>query len=644
MNMNRSIEDKFLKMIHFILARKKTNYSEIADYFGLSKRTVSKYLNRIADIVEPAEVELIRKQNTGVYFSGEVRGLKQYLEKIRVTLSDSNEERIMYIYSKLIFSSEPVKIQEMADELYVSRGTLEKALKEVRQLFTSEGILIESNKYGLSVKSSEKEKRSLISKLINFYWGGIKYTEKQDKKLMLQIQFSNTVEDIINMEILEKVINVLHSFTQISRLNLTDYEYQSLTIHLTIALERIKQEQYLERDLATVKLEENTKVLISLLEDTFSLELPEYEKEYINIHIVAIQKSALNGSKSEEVDVSGVNDTLRMLLMSSLKNMQPDKELLSSLTIHLSAAIKRLQLGLSIYNPYTEKIKKSFPRAFEEAVGIKKQLESTYPIVMNDDEIAFITLHIESFYERSKEEKVKKKVIVVCSSGMGTSRLLEQRLKKMFADEMIITRVLSIGELVNADLTENLIISTVPIENSQLPVILISPLLNKEDIQNIRHERFLKGGSGKSSAAFISLLEKELIFIDRKKTTKKSVIEWICQSLISKEYAVQGILESALRREELSSTALGKFAMPHSEIEFVKHSKIVIYVNQDGIEWDKEKVRIVFFFAINEQAKNRITEIYDFFNELISDDRQLSALIKASDAEEVVNLLQGGEK
>ncbi len=55
-------------------------------------------------------------------------------------------------------------------------------------------------------------------------------------------------------------------------------------------------------------------------------------------------------------------------------------------------------MGLSINNPYTDEIRQNFPQAFDQAVLLKPVLENQYQIQMNEDELAFISLHFEAFF------------------------------------------------------------------------------------------------------------------------------------------------------------------------------------------------------------------------------------------------------
>lgn len=99
------------------------------------------------------------------------------------------------------------------------------------------------------------------------------------------------------------------------------------------------------------------------------------------------------------------------------------------------------------------------------------------------------------------------------------------------------------------------------------------------------------------------------------------------------------IYESILNREELSSTAMGNFAMPHAEIKYVNKPVVYIYINRNGILWGEEEVEIVFLFLLNESKKDVIDEIYGYFNDIINSETVLQKIINAKDFEEFTEIL-----
>ncbi|MBY7141743.1 transcription antiterminator [Virgibacillus sp. NKC19-3] len=636
--MVKALNAKHKKIIQFVLDKKLTTYDELAHLLNQSKRTIAKDIDEVNRVTQGIGVKVVAKQNKGVYLEGNTQELGNFLGDIKTYNLNLKEDRVIYVYSRFLSASHHLKVQELADELYVSRSTLEITLKEVRRKFSELGYHIENSKDGMKLQASEKERRYLMSSLINYYWGGLSRLDDKEEELMNQLKASPDLGNVLNTSILHKVISILNVFLSNSNLTCTDYEYKSLVIHLTIALDRIRKNKFLDSHRSKIHLFENTVILVELIEKDFAITIPQYEREYINNHIMAIEINVPNNKNRNDVSI-GTNLNLNEILLNGLGYLDLDKELLRSLTLHLDAAIKRLQLGLSIHNPYTEKIKLSFPRAFDDAASLAPIIEKTYDIHLNDDEIAFIALHIEAFFERCPDIKRKKDVVLVCSSGLGTSKLLEQRIKDNFLNDLNVTRVLSVKDLEQANITEDSIISTIPLRNTDVPVVVVSPMLDTNDLNFIKKELHLKP-LGNQKEAFLSCLEDDLLFVESGKDCKNKVLNYICDTLLQKGYAKEGIFESALNREEISSTAMGNFAMPHVKIDYISEPRISIYVNKDGINWDSELVNVVFFFALNKDVKPIINGIYEFFNHVISDENMLRGLALVNDGQEIVRLLE----
>ena len=82
--------------------------------------------------------------------------------------------------------------------------------------------------------------------------------------------------------------------------------------------------------------------------------------------------------------------------------------------------------------------------------------------------------------ERKKNQEISFRVIVACHAGIGTSRLLLERLKKHF--NFRIVDIVSSHEAGNLKEDQaDLVISTVPLKSCAIEMVVVSPLLKDED-------------------------------------------------------------------------------------------------------------------------------------------------------------------
>lgn len=101
------------------------------------------------------------------------------------------------------------------------------------------------------------------------------------------------------------------------------------------------------------------------------------------------------------------------------------------------------------------------------------------------------------------------------------------------------------------------------------------------------------------------------------------------------------ILQQILEREKITSTAIGNaVAIPHTILDSLEETKIIVGIKKDGILWEGDIVRLVFLivFAKNEPSQNILfRKIYNFTR----DKERLNKLIKEQKIEVLTEYLEG---
>lgn len=138
------------------------------------------------------------------------------------------------------------------------------------------------------------------------------------------------------------------------------------------------------------------------------------------------------------------------------------------------------------------------------SVGV---LEETLGFPVPPDEIGYLAMHFgAALEEQTLSVQRIFRVVVVCSTGIGSSKLLEARIRKHYETIRIVESrsVLDLEEYLASRTDVDFVISTVPVKGLERPVALVSPLLLEEDMERIN--RIMKtlvgtaaapGGSGR---------------------------------------------------------------------------------------------------------------------------------------------------
>ncbi|GBG94073.1 transcriptional regulator [Ligilactobacillus salitolerans] len=633
----RKINTDELQIIEEIIKDEVVHYADLSRVTGKSRKTIAKYLDHISDFVVRFQVQLVRKRNVGIYFKGNIdRLVKEFYQFNDGQGVDPSNARLIKLLSQLLSEAKEKPAQEFCEELFVSRGTLENDLKQLKPILKKNGAKLVSNHFGIKIEASERVKRRLISELLNMYWGKSIFLQEKHEKPQIPSNLPKDIAELLDQSIFDDVSAVLNKFQKEIDFYLNDYEYQSLCVHLVIAIKRIKRHEILKSNETQKDLEMETRKLVALLEKKFAMVLPDDEKSYIDIHILAAKEGQEgSASKVDRIKNSTQND-LYDFLAGNIR--ETDDFLLENLTLHLIPALKRLSLGLKLSNPYTNEIKRYFPYAYNEAADLGIKIYQQFDVKLNEDELAYVTLHLQAFRERSS---TKLQAVIVCSTGMGTARLIEQRLKNNFADLLEIRRVISLQELKRLPITEDLVISTINISNLEAPVIVVPPFLDQNSISKISRKIDQLHGEHSNRSEFMKLIDPRVVMIDNKPRSQKEAIGKTASLLVMNGYAREGIGAAACAREKLASTQIDQVAVPHAPLSFVIHPCIGIYINRQGIEWGEGQVNLIFFLAMNQEIKAKVDEIYRYFNEILEDKELLKQLIACKNSSEVISRLEG---
>ncbi|MCI5774175.1 MAG: PRD domain-containing protein [Erysipelotrichaceae bacterium] len=87
-----------------------------------------------------------------------------------------------------------------------------------------------------------------------------------------------------------------------------------------------------------------------------------------------------------------------------------DENILLTLSDHIAFAIKRITNNMIINNPFKNEARLLFPEEYQVACNAKKYIQESCNILVNDDEISYITIHLHS---ARTDEKVAQSMMLI---------------------------------------------------------------------------------------------------------------------------------------------------------------------------------------------------------------------------------------
>ncbi|WP_032122612.1 BglG family transcription antiterminator [Clostridium amazonitimonense] len=500
------MNERCIQIVFILLnSPKHLKINEIAKELKVSSRSIRYDLNLIDDFLKENSLpSLIRKQNMGIFIELSDEDKKKLLELLsEYNMSYyalSKEERMTLIITYLLQCESYTTIDALAEKTKSSRSTISKDLKDIRKWLNARGIkLISSTKKGIAVKGDEKVLRATMIEVLSSsldldkamkivesknYERFNPYLYKEVKKLFSEIDLYRIEEAVQRAEILLK-----NTFS--------DDAYTNLVIHIAYAIKRIQEGKDIVssfKDIDKLRYTKEFKVAEDLakeLEDFYLIDISEEEIGYITIHLLGSSLNYYNyeDSISENwLDIQMLTQKIIQKVGEDLNlNLLNDASLFHGFMDHLRPAIYRITHHINLNNPMLNEIKTEYKELFNIVSKNIKIIEDYAGKVVNESEIAYFTIHFGAALKRAKKVKLSKpNVLIVCSTGIGTSQMLLSSIKSRFKANIVGTIGFHQVEEFLEKYKVDFIISTIPFE-CEIKTIVVSPLITKEDIKNIQN-------------------------------------------------------------------------------------------------------------------------------------------------------------
>lgn len=525
----------------------------LSQEIGCSTKTIQNEIKEVNKELKNCEIVSIR----GIGYK-----IEGNLDDIDIKNSDLYDyDRVEYIIKKIINLSstdkDTIKLEDLADSMYVSLSTVKNDLKEVKKILNEYNLKISSkHKQGICIEASEED---IIKFIIN-------YSNKVDNSL--------SIKDFLNNNIIENLFSIkkiLLDTLSYENMILTDNEFKNIVNYISIYLSRNNTNQ------------------------------SDFIKEYIKKYKSKKEKPI---SEDEQLLIrKAIKEFCRDLNIATSINLSHDKIFEECLFNHICNLYKRADLGINQYEITAGEIKLKYPFPFELGKIAKKTIEKNLNMEISEDEVENIALHIGGALERidKRDEKKVYKTIIVCTSGVGTSMLIKSKLENIFKGKLEIIKVIPsyLIDYINV-LDIDFVISTVEVNLENVNVIKVSPMLTDKEIKLI--EKYIETENVYIDLDIQNLFSSELFFKDIKAETRSQVIDIMSKKLVEKGYIDDTMRQSYFERETIATTEIGNMvAIPHGAKGEVYENKVAIGILKEPISWEVGKVRLVIMLALDKE-------------------------------------------
>lgn len=610
----------------FILLSLRDEYvsaQELASMLNISLRTLRELIRENKDAMEKEScAKLVYKNNYGYmlqvtdqeHFHQYLQQAHQALQERHYTLPDTAEGREEWIIRQLLVEKTPVRMDDLAERLYVSRSTLVQDLRGVRQKLDQYGLqLCAKSKAGLFLSGSEKNIHNCIS---DYFF----YDYFHDSHAFAQLplgQFARQYQPVAEGVVKE----VLHHH----QYRMTDVGMHNLVIHILIAIFRNREGVY-QKDANGIVKEEDYPLEFAMckeigteLENRTGFSVPAENYGYMVIHMLGTRVLEAGDERMIGTDtINLVRHILNAILEAYGIDFFADIELFTMLCTHIEPMIERLKNEVKMRNPLLQGIKQEHPVGYDLAAFSCDLIAKEYGVRVVENEIGYLALHFLLALERRKQMD-RKNVLLVCASGIGISRMMKYRIQQLFGERIERLETAGVADLEDMDLDRfDLIVSSVPLTlSTRARVVVVQYNLSMEDQREVA-TAFTQDGS--LASVIHQVFDRDLFFAHLDEAFDMRVIHALCMKLKEKVYVPDTFEARVMAREKLSSTVIGNgIAMPHPDILMLDESKVVVAHLKKPIQWGNDKVSWVFLLGIAKQESGMVDQLLQVLYELFKD-------------------------
>lgn len=459
-----------------------TTINEISKEFKVSVRTIRYDLDNIEYMMKDNDkISLVRTPRYGIKleFKGK-RDILTFSSIFDCVEINSPEDRVIFIAINLLIGNS--KVEELANMLSISKNTVVSDLKKAKEILNNLRINVISKAYvGTCIEGDEEDIRYAF---INLYY---KISNSDNYKLLKMI-----IDDFdsIKADIEERI----HKIESRLSLEYSDTSFKELIIIIMYCFMRMGEYSnfnYSEEYIHEKEQEEEFEAIQYAFADK-----TEDKKEicYLMKWFKSAKVMSFINDKSD-VKMDG-NKYLAMRIIEDMEkytgiDYSNDFDFVNSVVMHFSVAMYRIQNNFKIENPLKEDIKMRLGIIYQITEDVMKKYESEIGVEFPDDEVSYMAMHFGAAFERKTQEIFDTKALIVCNSGLATAGLLSARMEVMLPQIQVegICRLNNLeDELKNKDV--DIIISTVPIRNTDIEYVEVNPMLNIDDVLKLKKLAF----------------------------------------------------------------------------------------------------------------------------------------------------------
>ncbi|QAV70225.1 transcription antiterminator [Salinibacterium sp. UTAS2018] len=619
--------DKHARLIeHLAQSEAWVTAAELADKLGVTTRSVRSYVTAVKSSALPLEV--IESSTSGYRLNRE--NYAEFLKGASNRESERPRDRQYHLIRRLGDAPEGSDIHALAASFFVSESTIEADLRKVKAVVEESGLTLSRRGPLVILAGTEPGLRRLLSTMF-------RHEESQGFLELESIQREFESSDLRSFK--TELLALLDSHGYF----VNEYGINHVLLHVAIAADRSgPSETALAIPLAAEPENETTEPaafssdLATLITSHFGANLPQEDVVEIELLLTTrVITRTTSPSSPADVDleelIARIRRTVQHVGEEYLIDLDDD-DFIMRLSLHVRNLIARAHDLSYSRNPMTRSIKTTHPMIYELAVFIAAEVQRDEGILIHDDEISYIALHVGSHLERQAKREVRLTAALVCPNYHDLHVILRQRIEAVLGDELQLRIVITRNDVDLAELSTDLVLTTIDLRSFADNVVLIQPFLTETDVDAIRRVigrvRRLRRRR-QLTDELLRFFDPALFLRNFTAPNEEAMIAALGTRMVTAGVIDAGYITGAIERERMSSTAFtDTLAVPHAMTMNAHRTAISIVINETPMPWGENRVNVIALIAFSAAGRSSFQTVFDQFVTVFSDRDYVQQLVK----------------
>lgn len=613
------------EMLNFFINNDALTLRELQTHFSISRVTITKnireineYLDGVAQInVNQSKFYLVIKDYSAIA-KLQTTFLKQDLD-----FNDPAKRQATILKELLRNTSNYVIVDDLAESLSVSRGTINKDLRELKQMldFYNVRIATKTNK-GIRLEVNADFEYAVIARNLvgKYYELESTWDSATDAKLTNLIKQLDSSNDTVTM--VKRNLAVIKWFRK--------YDIQ--------VNDKVPNYHQLLSD-------DSTEALRDLLTETIGNSLSPGEWDFIS-YPLNIKKLATDDKvlvKLALADIQGLMQVVFPIIKQKLDiNLDFDR-LLMELRYHLLFLINRAIFDVKSEGFISVDMLNKYPVSTELAQSTLSSIAKKLNIRIRKQEAGYLTVYFQMELEEYMSAPVIHRVALVKPISNSMKRFITEQLTDALNDDLQIDIFNSKSDLEKSPEKYLLIFSNSFLPGSAMgqhtPIIRLNSVFNQGTLRERLQISLV------DEAISHGLCKFDVTKFMNEKSYTKGVRQLIKQEITNGQLNEE-FLEDWAKREELSSSIFGDgIALPHV-IDKSGLNRILVTVGlfEKPVVFDNQKVNVVFLVAIpnklDAELSRVLSQVYDLIRSIAANSNIFNNLKNYDNNRSLIQLME----